>query len=444
MERHAWRVSAALVVALVLEAGMAYAERSYKVRIETEPEGAEVFIDDPDSDPLGETPYDTKLEAGSYTLVFKAPGHETKIESIEVNKSRRRQTFLFELDKQAMAFLKLRPLKEGEDFEDSTILIDDVEKSVEPDEKIEVSAGAHKIEVVREGYETFEAYVDLEEGQLQGVSVVFETKGAGGDDDDGDVVVKKKKEKGGPTEPATVNMLTAWGGFEWGGRDFKYDDTATMLRDYNFLGARFRTGAVVHPLISMGRWAGGVGIGASVGMLIAPRTSRNDAGTPSDPDDDLNANNSWFDYKVDLRYRYDFAELYWAGASVGYGQDKFTFETSDTSLAGRLAAVDYKMLQFGAMGGARIEVVDLFMSLALYQVSEAGEVQSRFTSAAVSAFGLGFGGSVPIYEGVDLTALLQYDRFSYTFGEPVSGADYTAQSAVDQFFGLTVGVGYRM
>jgi len=240
-------------------------------------------------------------------------------------------------------------------------------------------------------------------------------------------------------------MLTVWGGFEWAGRSFKYDDTATMLRDYDYLGSRFRLGGTLHPLVSMGRLAGGVGLGASVGLLLYPTTSRNDANTPTDPTDDLTADNSWLDYRIDLRYRYDFGGKHWVAGAVGYGQNKFDFQNVSAGLEDRLAAVDYKMLVYGVLGGTRVgENIDLFASFNLYQVTQAGPAQQRFTGSAVSAFGLGFGGMMPVYESLELMVQLNYDRFSYAFGPPPDGVDYSAESAVDQFFGLTVGVGYRM
>ena len=264
MVRRAWRVGAAIAVFTILAGSSAWAERTYRVRISTEPEGAKIYVDDPDTDPIGETPYDGDLAAGDYTLVFEADGHETLIESILVKKSRRRQSFSFELEAKPVGYVKLRPAAAGEDFEGATILIDDVERDVGVGEKIELDVGAHKVEVVREGYKTFEAYFELEEGQLQAIAVNFVEEGAssGGDDDDDGKASKKKKKKAesGPVEPATVPMLSAWGGVEWSGRSFKYDDTATMLRDYNYLGSRLRMGGAVHPLVSMGRWAGGVGI----------------------------------------------------------------------------------------------------------------------------------------------------------------------------------------
>ena len=106
---------------------------------------------------------------------------------------------------------------------------------------------------------------------------------------------------------------------------------------------------------------------------------------------------------------------------------------------------DYKMLIYSVLGGTRVGAnIDLFATFNLYQVTQAGPVQQRFSGSAVSAFGLGFGGMMPIYESLELMVQLNYDRFSYAFGAPPDGVDYSAQSAVDQLFGLTLAVGYRM
>ncbi|MBT8494085.1 MAG: hypothetical protein KJO07_13605, partial [Deltaproteobacteria bacterium] len=152
---------------------------------------------------------------------------------------------------------------------------------------------------------------------------------------------------------------------------------------------------------------------------------------------------AWTDYSVDLRYRLDFADIYWAAARVGYGVNGFTFSGVDAGLED-LAEAKYKSLKFGLLSGARFDTIDVYLGFNLYQVQEAGAVQARFQSSAITAFGLQLGGMMPISGNIVITARLLYDRFAYTFGDPPAGQTYDASSAVDQLFGLAVGVGYRM
>jgi hypothetical protein len=143
-------LSGALVA---LAAPAAHAEKTYPVRIETTPPGATVYLEDKDGDPLGRTPYDGKLSAGNHTLIIELEGFVGQVSEISVKKKSSSQKFKVKLAKVEQGTIEVMPAKAQAQVAGARVFVDGKEEGNLPD-TIKVDAGAHQVEVKKEGYRT--------------------------------------------------------------------------------------------------------------------------------------------------------------------------------------------------------------------------------------------------------------------------------------------------
>ncbi len=127
--------------------------------VKSDPSGAQVYLNTKDK-LLGQTPYKTRLDPGSYTLILEYPGYETLTKTI-VLRAGEPQSFLFKL---------ARPTHSGTillsaNIARATIYIDGQNVGRTPyQEALVVSAGRHQITVDKEDYVPYTTTVDVGEG----------------------------------------------------------------------------------------------------------------------------------------------------------------------------------------------------------------------------------------------------------------------------------------
>lgn len=75
----------------------------YKLKVDSAPPGATVYINSKSCPPVGVTPWAGKLAAGKYTLILEAPGYEEATRPLKVAKVRKVQEFFVPLIKKVPA-----------------------------------------------------------------------------------------------------------------------------------------------------------------------------------------------------------------------------------------------------------------------------------------------------------------------------------------------------
>ncbi len=183
---------------LVAATTPAWAGKSYKVAISTEPAGATVRIDDPDADPEGQTPCELELAPGPYMVILSLDGYQQRIEEITVKKTRKKQKFDFEMQAIPMAHLEL--VADGDAAEGASVRLDGKIAGQVP-ATIEVAEGPHELVVVKEGYRRFEKWIEVSGGADQSVSVALRPEG-----EETPVVVKKKSS----AAPSRLGLRPWW------------------------------------------------------------------------------------------------------------------------------------------------------------------------------------------------------------------------------------------
>jgi hypothetical protein len=138
------------------------------VNIESTPPGATVYVDSADTTPVGTTPMqNVRLPRGQHTLIFRLAGHEEG--RLPVNIRRRRETF--RLDLHPLGRVVVTP--GNVDAQGATVRLDGQPSGTVPIDQT-VQPGRHLVQVEREGYNTYQQWVDVAGGQVITIPVLLE------------------------------------------------------------------------------------------------------------------------------------------------------------------------------------------------------------------------------------------------------------------------------
>jgi hypothetical protein len=173
---HRWERFVFVVVfgTLVACPSFGAAQRGIPVNIESIPPGATVYVDTVDAGPLGVTPLTAvRIPPGAHTLIFRMPNYEEARISVTVR--RRRETFRAVL--RALGTIEVSAANEGAHGAEVRIDGQPVGGGTLRGLPIRVenlTPGRHQVQVVREGYRSFEQWVDVQGGQVVRVPVLLE------------------------------------------------------------------------------------------------------------------------------------------------------------------------------------------------------------------------------------------------------------------------------
>lgn len=149
--------------------------RAYQipVNIESVPPGATVYVDSTSSPPIGTTPLRlTRIERGTHTIIFQLANHEEA--RLQVDVRRRRETFRAVL--RPLGTIEVSAGNEGANG--GRVLVDgrpiDGTLSAVPVRVTDLQPGRHQVRVEREGYDTFEQWVEVGGGQLVRVAALLQ------------------------------------------------------------------------------------------------------------------------------------------------------------------------------------------------------------------------------------------------------------------------------
>jgi PEGA domain len=439
--------------------------KPYAVRIESQPSGATVYLDSKEGDPLGQTPYTGKIPSGAHTLIVELDGYVSQVQDIVIKRRRRVQRFSVELSKIDLASVVVSGPKDrraAAKVKGARILVDGKEAGRVP-ATIAVPAGPHQVEVVKDGFRTFETWIEAAEGEKLVVAAELAPLGgaraAGKRDapleEDPDVAAEEEarlaaaeaealkrtsrtqaaveREKK-PAEP-TGRQVPFFGvgvGVELGGRVYRPDaEGEAGLRNYD-AGAipMIRLSGEVNPLaFSPRKLVSGWGLYASYARAMpldstATLTDGNQVDVPT----------TWSELDLGLRYRYRFDSSSFVGVAGGYGAHSFTFDFSDQTgeLEAEVPDVDYRFWRVGLEGRYGFGRAALLASGGTRLVNSIGSLGDRFAQTDVVALHATLGLAVTLTEAFEVRLSGRYDRYAH---------EYTAQdggestSGLDQFFG---------
>lgn len=483
-----WRGALALV-AFGAFSRTATAQKALPVLIDSKPTGATVYLDTKDSDPLGQTPYEGKLEPGSYTIIVELDRYVSHVQAITVSKKKKGvQKFSVNLSRVEEGEIRVIPAKGRADVKGASVFIDGKNWGTLPD-KLKVPAGPHQVEVKKEGFKTFEAWIEVSEGEVKKVVAELlpdrgngakgngKGKGKGGDGaaaasdggeeggDDGEEESGAEGEGGektassespgaqeeeeeeteaevvddGAKKPVgrTVPFVAVGGGFELGGRQFRYQNpTMGNLRPYDAGAVPIvRLSFELAPLAFskstfVNGWTVYGGYARATPLESTAEVDMMDVAVPT----------TWSELDVGVGYKYRFGSGSHIGPQVGYGIHSFTFSYNAESeeLAGTIPDVEYKFVWVGLDGRYGIGRYAILANGGTRLVSKTGDIGTRFKKSDVVAFGANIGMAATITKRIEARAVIRFDQYTHTFTPQTVDPEFVADGGTDRFFGLNL------
>jgi hypothetical protein len=138
--------------------------RKYKVRIDSAPQQAAIYLDDEKYGIVGYTPWTGKLQKGDWKVIIKKDGYELSTRTIQVKRTRRTQeTFMPMVKRQQPAVLEVRADADRNAF-NAEVWVDDQLQGKIPI-TMKLTDGRHLVEVRKDSFEIFKQWVTVKEGE---------------------------------------------------------------------------------------------------------------------------------------------------------------------------------------------------------------------------------------------------------------------------------------
>ena len=132
-----------------------------RVKIDSAPQQAAVYVDSKEYGIEGYTPATLRLPKGTYTIILELPGFQPVQKPITVTRS---EAFIFTLERQARpAVLDVRPAS-NDTATGAQLFVDGAPVGTVP-ARVEVPAGKHLIEVKKPGFKDWRDTADVAEGE---------------------------------------------------------------------------------------------------------------------------------------------------------------------------------------------------------------------------------------------------------------------------------------
>jgi len=142
---------------LLATAGVARAQEKREVRIESEPPGADVYLNSKDDGSLCKTPCTIKAPVGEQIVIVEIENHVSLVESLVVPRRGKPPPVRFKLQRAVGTIVVKGP-------EGAKIRIGDADKGKAP-AKIDVDAGPHTITLTLNGKQVLQDLVEVEANQ---------------------------------------------------------------------------------------------------------------------------------------------------------------------------------------------------------------------------------------------------------------------------------------
>ncbi len=136
----------------------------YRVKIDSAPQKAAIYLDDKKYGIAGYTPWSGRLPKGTWKVILELEGYEPAERTIVVRRTRSwQETFVPLVKKVVPAKLDVRPDADKNAFGAKVWVDGQVQGQIPA--LITLDGGRHLVEVKKDGFETFEQWVEVKEGE---------------------------------------------------------------------------------------------------------------------------------------------------------------------------------------------------------------------------------------------------------------------------------------
>lgn len=135
----------------------------YKVRIDSAPQRAAIYLDDKKYGIVGYTPWEGKLISGRWKIIVELEGYEPSVKSITVHRRRSTQDHFIPLVKKEMpAMVEVRADADKNAFGAQAWVDGQLQGTIPL--TIKLADGRHLVEVKKPDFDTFSQWVEVKEG----------------------------------------------------------------------------------------------------------------------------------------------------------------------------------------------------------------------------------------------------------------------------------------
>ena len=146
--------------------------RKYKVRIDSAPQQAAIYLEDEKHGIIGYTPWNGFLAKGTWKVILKKDGYELGTRRISIKRSRRVQdSFVPLVKKVEKATIEVRADADQNAFNSKVWISGQLQGTIPVTLKLD--KGRHLVEVKKDGFVDFTSWVEVDEGQRQVVNPVL-------------------------------------------------------------------------------------------------------------------------------------------------------------------------------------------------------------------------------------------------------------------------------
>jgi hypothetical protein len=403
-----------------------------KVRIETEPAGATVYLGDKDSGAAGSTPLDLQLPAGEQVVIIELEGYVPRFETIAIedrtgDTDGTTQTFAYALDP-ATGMLVIEA-EEGAVMPDGLLVtVDGLDQGTLP-AKLEVEVGAHQVQITAPGRAPYEEWVEVAGGEDQVLTIAAASLGA-------EVVTDKPDKPRKKTKRAGQRMGELRTGVEIGFRRFRYDSPRSAnARPYDANGTlHVVVDAELYP------WRRFVASRALDRLSITAGAGYSPA-IAAHADMGATVNAYWRSQHAGLRFHTQVIEALAIDVDAGWTHTLYTFLTPEGAPVLEAPDVDYHAIEIGARVIGRVDAFRFWLGGDNRLVLSAGELDNRFRGAKVDGVAARAGVAAWfLKDRLEARVEGRYAHYGWTF-QPQAGDQFDADGGSDAIYGVTITVG---
>jgi hypothetical protein len=162
----------ALLGSAAAQAHPRLAKGKYKVKLDSAPPGATVYIDRKELGPVGVTPWNATLAAGEYVLLIELDGYQPAQRTVKIVRSRKLQEiFMPMIKKLDPPRIDIRADADKNVF-DANVFLDGQAQGRAP-VLLTTDPGRHLVELKKDDFETFSTWVDAKENEKVSLTPVL-------------------------------------------------------------------------------------------------------------------------------------------------------------------------------------------------------------------------------------------------------------------------------
>jgi hypothetical protein len=435
-------------VLVVASTGLARADGGHKVKVETEPPGANVYLNDTDSPPVCEpTPCTFDAPVGAYTIIVQLKNYTPKFEPLDVPKRPKKPLIAhFKLDPAIATIVIDSAVAKG-----ASITVDGESKGKvngSGNAKIEVEPGGHQVTVTLGGKNLFEEFIDVNAGE----EVPINLKVAAAPPAPGD---GEKTETDTSPPPHDETSITATPTPSKRNRFISGDVVVDVgFRRFTYGGATPTAMNPVYPEQEDGQVIGGPAVefwpmellginhvrGLSLFAKVELPLNHQDVVDDQKPPQQL-GQTRWMTIEASVRQRWMFAEIAGLEVSGGYVRDQLGFD-ADPAERMKLPDVDYQSIRLGVRGSLTLGPVEPYATFEERFVQSGGALAIRFQNPSVEGYRATIG--IAARGGNFIGRVEASDaHYGWTLSQSSQPGFYSADSASDNIYGFAFMLGYQ-